>query len=102
MSQDTLLQWDEARAPDRTAIIPGEYREEFEPITDGWQGFLNKIRGLFRRPLKTRKTHGYYFDPPLVIEPGESVTLEFDGDKTRAYRTNEHEAAKRAQEFPKG
>ena len=46
-----------------------------EPITDGWEGFLNAFRSLFGRPLMARRVYTAVFDE-LVIPPGETVLLE--------------------------
>lgn len=44
------------------------------PIEDGWQGFLNVIRKVYGRPLRTEHVYVVSFGP-IVIPPGESVDI---------------------------
>lgn len=44
------------------------------PIEDGWQGFLNVIRKVYGKPLRTERAYVIQFGP-VEIPPGESVTL---------------------------
>lgn len=55
-------------------IPKGHWTVVDEPA-DGWQGFLNIFRRLLGKPIRMRRVHTFEFDEPVVILPGQSVTL---------------------------
>ena len=65
--------------------------------SDGWQGILNIFRNWLGRPIVTNVVHGIYFPTPVVLQPGESLTVVFTPQGVSAQQQNAVDGASPAQ-----